>query len=107
MSGICNQACLSVPSSTFNEEAVNVDTVLGLGVDFIRSLILKDLKGETESVNGNLVLSRMCLEHAGQETLREEHVRQAEGSWIAVLEPGLHEVDSLDHVRVPGAKWLQ
>ena len=100
-------AAFAIPPCTLNEKAVDHDTVLRLRIDLVGTLGFLDFEGEAELVDGDLVLAGVGLQDTSEEALGEEHVGQAVGGWVAVLQPVFHEGHSFDEVGVPGAEGLE
>ena len=79
---------LAVPSSTVQEEAFQVGSILRRSR---RLLVVHDLVVEREQVNGYGVLAGKVLLDAGQEGLREEETRDPESARRTILVPILNE----------------
>ena len=97
----------SVPSGAVHEQSVDVDSVLWLFFDLFAAFFVHVPEDEGQSVNGDLVLSGVGLEDTGHETLREDHTGKPVGVRVALHEPIVHELHSLQHVLVPGRERLQ
>jgi len=104
---IINYLFISVVTSTIHVESVHVNTVFWCLIDIFDTLGLKDVERELKLVDGNLVTTGVSLQGTSQETLREEQTRDPEGHGGTVLQPVVHEDNTLLQVNVPGGKWLK
>eukprot|EP00962_Isochrysis_galbana_P006125 scaffold1658_cov115-Isochrysis_galbana.AAC.10 len=94
---------LPVPPRAIEEEAVDVDAVLGRRRKIGTRLGLKDLVREAERVDRNGVAARVHLQDPRHEALREEEGRQrvARHARDAGEQPAPHEGDALLQVLDP------
>jgi len=77
------------------EKAVNVTSVLRCFVNVLMSDRIQNVVVISNHVNGELVLSRIVLKGASQESLREEEAREPELDGCAMFDPIVEEVNSL------------
>jgi hypothetical protein len=84
----------SIPASAVHKQAIYVHTIFWMMIDLV-VVILQYLEGEVEHIYGYLVLSRVCLEDTRHEALREEETGDPETVRLPMLQPVIHEIDSL------------
>lgn len=63
---------LVVPFCSFEEEAIDVATILWSFFDVLMGHVVQNAILEADSVNGSVMLSRIVLERTSQEGLGEE-----------------------------------
>jgi hypothetical protein len=85
-----------VPSATFQEETVNIGTILCRLVGVY--LVIQYLEIELNQINGNGVLPCIVLLDSREETLREVKSRDPVVGWLSMLDPVTDELESLDKV---------
>mmetsp|Transcript_1498 Transcript_1498/g.3309 ORF Transcript_1498/g.3309 Transcript_1498/m.3309 type:complete len:221 (+) Transcript_1498:364-1026(+) len=108
--GVRDLLGLCVPASAFQEDAVQVDSILWrLGQ--LRLWICDIIQGplaEGEKVDLFVVLSRKVLHSAGKECLRKEDAADPK-HWRSMTQviPHLEELASSQYINIPTAKRLQ
>lgn len=103
---VLDKLLASVPSSTLQEQAVDVDSILRHFKHVFWSEWL-DVGLELEGVDRSLSLSSVGLKRSCHETLREEEGREPVGVRITAAVPLLHEDKSRNQVVVPGGERLE
>lgn len=58
-------------------------------------VLVQHFEWEVQHINGDFVLPRMSLKDSSHKTLREEEARNPEAMGLPMLEPVVHEFNSL------------
>jgi hypothetical protein len=98
---------LAAPSAAFQEETVDIGTILGSGLKVVLLRVAHDLEIEIDLINWDNMLSGIVLLDTCQETLCEEETREPESLRGTIIYPVLHELESLDEVENPRSERLQ
>eukprot|EP00640_Fibrocapsa_japonica_P001430 CAMPEP_0113939620 /NCGR_PEP_ID=MMETSP1339-20121228/5909_1 /TAXON_ID=94617 /ORGANISM="Fibrocapsa japonica" /LENGTH=385 /DNA_ID=CAMNT_0000943189 /DNA_START=95 /DNA_END=1249 /DNA_ORIENTATION=- /assembly_acc=CAM_ASM_000762 len=104
--GVVQAVGLRVPAGALQEQAADVDAVLGLLVDVLPVVHVQHVEVEVDRVDRERVLAREVLLGAGQERLREVEPRDPEHVRDAVLDPLPDELQALNQVVHPAGQRL-
>lgn len=96
-----------VPLASLKIHAIDVATILRLLLDVLVGAIVLDVEGEVESIDGDLVLSRVVLEGTSEEGLGEEETRDPEHSGGSMLDPICQEEDTVIKILDPRGEGLE
>ena len=96
-----------VPSATFNEETPDVHTIFWSFIEVGCCLIWNDLEVIVKKIDSYDVLSGIVLLCTSEEWLSEEETRDPEVRWSSIIDPWLHELQSLKEIEDPWSQWLK
>lgn len=89
---------VGVPSASFNEQAMDKGTIVRLLGGVYALGIGDDLEVELDGIDGDLVLSGVVLFHTSQERVNEMETRNPEARRMAVVNPALVLLESLQDI---------
>ena len=91
----------AAPSTAFKEKTVNIGSVLCTSLEIILLGVTHNLEVEVYLIDWDNIFSGIVLLTAGQEALSEEETWNPECLWNTVINPILHEFESLNEVKNP------
>ena len=97
---------LGVPSCTIDEQSIDIDPVFRRGGELFL-VHLQDFELEIEGVDRKHIGSGMGLQDSSEETLWEVESTHPVAMRGLVIQTSFDEVDSGDHVFVPGCEGFQ
>lgn len=101
---LAESVSLVVPLAAFQINSVNKATTLWLLLDVRPFGAILEKEFKAQFVNSNLLLSRVVLHSAGEESLREEESTDPEHNWCTFFVPFIQECDTGVAVNDPGSQ---
>lgn len=95
---------LFIPSSTFHEQSVDINTICWSFGKIVFSLIWDNNEIKFNMINSNNMLSCIVLSCSCKERLCEEETRNPECFRCTIINPLLHKVNSFKEVYHPRSK---
>ncbi len=99
-------ALLRVPSAAFEVKTPDVGAIR-CWLLFVELSLIHDLVIPRDQIDGDSVLPSIVLLETGEETLGEVEARNPEVGRLALVDPRLNEVESLNEVDNVAGKWLE